>query len=153
ERPQEGIQPRRPEVPSDPRPEVPKTESESHNPQRPEMPQEDSQPRRPEVPVVPTPETPKTETEPMVPQQPEGPQEDSQRSLHPEAPSVPSPGEHGLTSEQDASLAPVSKAKVGSQLPQTGDKDRPDVTYTVAALTVLGAIGLLKKKRRDDQID
>ncbi|MDQ8769542.1 serum opacification factor [Streptococcus ruminantium] len=154
ERPQEGIQPRRPEVPSDPRPEVPKTESESHNPQRPEMPQEDSQPRRSEVPVVPTPEAPKTESESRKPQLSETLQEGSQRSLHSEVPSVssletPKDG----TIKQDASQLPISKAKEVRQLPQTGDKDRPDVTYTVAALTVLGAIGLLKKKRRDDQID
>ncbi|MDQ8805872.1 serum opacification factor [Streptococcus ruminantium] len=154
ERPQEGIQPRRPEVPSDPRPEVPKTESESRNPQRPEMPQEDSQPRRSEVPVVPTPEAPKTESESRKPQLSETLQEGSQRSLHSEVPSVssletPKDG----TIKQDASQLPISKAKEVRQLPQTGDKDRPDVTYTVAALTVLGAIGLLKKKRRDDQID
>ncbi|MDQ8837141.1 serum opacification factor [Streptococcus ruminantium] len=154
ERPQEGIHPRRPEVPSDPRPEVPKTESESHNPQRPEMPQEDSQPRRSEVPVVPTPEAPKTESESRNPQLSETLQEGSQRSLHSEVPSVssletPKDG----TIKQDASQLPISKAKAVRQLPQTGDKDRPDVTYTVAALTVLGAIGLLKKKRRDDQID
>ncbi|WP_156021293.1 serum opacification factor [Streptococcus ruminantium] len=154
EMPQEDSQPRRPEVPSDPRLEVPKTETESHNPQRPEMPQEDSQPRRPEVPVVPTPEVPKTESESRKPQLSETLQEDSQRSLHSEVPSVssletPKDG----TIKQDASLLPISKAKAVRQLPQTGDKDRPDVTYTVAALTVLGAIGLLKKKRRDDQID
>ncbi|WP_155995280.1 MULTISPECIES: serum opacification factor [Streptococcus] len=154
ERPQEGIQPRRPEVPSDPRPEVPKTETESHNPQRPEKPQEDSQPRRPEVPVVPTPEAPKTESESRNPQLSETLQEDSQRSLHSEVPSVSSPETpKDGTIKQDASLLPISKAKAVRQLPQTGDKDRPDVTYTVAALTVLGAIGLLKKKRRDDQID
>ncbi|WP_156008985.1 serum opacification factor [Streptococcus ruminantium] len=154
EMPQEDSQPRRPEVPSDPRPEVPKTESESHKPQRPEMPQEDSQPRRPEVPVVPTPEAPKTESESRKPQLSETLQEDSQRSLHSEVPSVSSPEiPKDGTIKQDASLLPISKAKAVRQLPQTGDKDRPDVTYTVAALTVLGAIGLLKKKRRDDQID
>ncbi|WP_156010016.1 serum opacification factor [Streptococcus ruminantium] len=152
--PQEDSQPRRPEVPSDPRPEVPKTETESHKPQRPEMPQEDSQPRRPEVPVVPTPEAPKTESESHKPQLSETLQEDSQRSLHSEVPSVSSPETpKDGTIKQDASLLPISKAKAVRQLPQTGDKDRPDVTYTVAALTVLGAIGLLKKKRRDDQID
>ncbi|BDD41531.1 serum opacification factor [Streptococcus ruminantium] len=154
EMPQEDSQPRRPEVPVVPTPEVPKTETESHKPQRPEMPQEDSQPRRPEVPVVPTPEAPKTESESRKPQLSEILQEDSQRSLHSEVPSVssletPKDG----TIKQDASLLPISKAKAVRQLPQTGDKDRPDVTYTVAALTVLGAIGLLKKKRRDDQID
>ncbi|WP_156020995.1 serum opacification factor [Streptococcus ruminantium] len=154
EMPQEDSQPRRPEVPSDPRPEVPKTETESHKPQRPEMPQEDSQPRRPEVPVVPTPEAPKTESESRKSQLSETLQEDSQRSLHSEVPSVSSPETpNDGTIKQDASLLPISKAKAVRQLPQTGDKDRPDVTYTVAALTVLGAIGLLKKKRRDDQID
>ncbi len=118
------------------------------------MPQEDSQPRRPEVPVVPTPEAPKTESESRKPQLSETLQEDSQRSLHSEVPSVSSPEiPKDGTIKQDASLLPISKAKAVRQLPQTGDKDRPDVTYTVAALTVLGAIGLLKKKRRDDQID
>ncbi|MDQ8759123.1 serum opacification factor [Streptococcus ruminantium] len=154
EMPQEDSQPRRPEVPVVPTPEAPKTESESRNPQRPEMPQEDSQPRRSEVPVVPTPEAPKTESESRKPQLSETLQEGSQRSLHSEVPSVssletPKDG----TIKQDASQLPISKAKEVRQLPQTGDKDRPDVTYTVAALTVLGAIGLLKKKRRDDQID
>ncbi|MDQ8835698.1 serum opacification factor [Streptococcus ruminantium] len=154
EMPQEDSQPRRSEVPVVPTPEAPKTESESRNPQRPEMPQEDSQPRRSEVPVVPTPEAPKTESESRKPQLSETLQEGSQRSLHSEVPSVssletPKDG----TIKQDASQLPISKAKEVRQLPQTGDKDRPDVTYTVAALTVLGAIGLLKKKRRDDQID
>ncbi|MDQ8767821.1 serum opacification factor [Streptococcus ruminantium] len=145
---QEDSQPRRSEVPVVPTPEAPKTESESRNPQRPEMPQEDSQPRRSEVPVVPTPEAPKTESESRKPQLSETLQEGSQRSLHSEVPSVssletPKDG----TIKQDASQLPISKAKEVRQLPQTGDKDRPDVTYTVAALTVLGAIGLLKKKK------
>lgn len=44
-------------------------------------------------------------------------------------------------------------AKVDNNLPQTGDKDKSEAFFTIAALTVIGAAGLLSKKDRKNQID
>lgn len=44
-------------------------------------------------------------------------------------------------------------ARVDNNLPQTGDKDKSEAFFTIAALTVIGAAGLLSKKNRKNQID
>ncbi|HEL0681580.1 TPA: fibronectin binding protein [Streptococcus equi subsp. zooepidemicus] len=44
-------------------------------------------------------------------------------------------------------------ARVDNNLPQTGDKDKSEAFFTIAALTVIGAAGLLSKKDRKNQID
>ncbi|SQF66005.1 Fibronectin-binding protein [Streptococcus dysgalactiae subsp. equisimilis] len=44
-------------------------------------------------------------------------------------------------------------ARVDNNLPQTGDKDKSEAFFTIAALTVIGAAGLLIKKDRKNQID
>lgn len=44
-------------------------------------------------------------------------------------------------------------ARVDNNLPQTGDKDKSEAFFTIAALTVIGAAGLLSKKNRKNQVD
>ncbi|MDV5988861.1 fibronectin binding protein [Streptococcus canis] len=44
-------------------------------------------------------------------------------------------------------------ARVDNNLPQTGDKDKSEAFFSIAALTVIGAAGLLSKKNRKNQID
>ncbi|WP_436801879.1 serum opacification factor [Streptococcus dysgalactiae] len=44
-------------------------------------------------------------------------------------------------------------ARVDNNLPQTGDKDKSEAFFTITALTVIGAAGLLSKKDRKNQID
>ncbi|SUN56298.1 Fibronectin-binding protein [Streptococcus dysgalactiae] len=47
----------------------------------------------------------------------------------------------------------VPHAKAESALPQTGDTNKLETFFTITALTVIGAAGLLGKKRRDNQTD
>ncbi|MGG6818276.1 UNVERIFIED_CONTAM: fibronectin binding protein [Streptococcus canis] len=49
------------------------------------------------------------------------------------------------------SQTPVTRAD--NNLPQTGDKDTLEAFFTITALTVIGAAGLLSKKDRKNQID
>nr|WP_317609547.1 serum opacification factor [Streptococcus canis] len=49
------------------------------------------------------------------------------------------------------SQTPVTRAD--NNLPQTGDKDTLEAFFTITALTVIGAAGLLNKKDRKNQID
>lgn len=44
-------------------------------------------------------------------------------------------------------------ARVDNNLPRTGDKDKSEAFFTIAALTVIGATRLLSKKDRKNQID
>lgn len=52
---------------------------------------------------------------------------------------------------QAISQTPVTRAD--NNLPQTGDKDTLEAFFTITALTVIGAAGLLSKKDRKNQID
>ncbi|GAA0055002.1 hypothetical protein ScKU66_14180 [Streptococcus canis] len=52
---------------------------------------------------------------------------------------------------QAISQTPVTRAD--NNLPQTGDKDTLEAFFTITALTVIGAAGLLSKKNRKNQID
>ncbi|WP_283265790.1 serum opacification factor [Streptococcus dysgalactiae] len=47
----------------------------------------------------------------------------------------------------------VPHAKAESALPQTGDTNKLETFFTITALTVIGAAGLLGKKRRNNQTD
>ncbi|WP_283263938.1 serum opacification factor [Streptococcus dysgalactiae] len=47
----------------------------------------------------------------------------------------------------------VPHAKAESALPQTGDTNKLETFFAITALTVIGAAGLLGKKRRDNQTD
>ncbi|WP_369912978.1 serum opacification factor [Streptococcus merionis] len=57
------------------------------------------------------------------------------------------------SSAVNQTISQPSVSKVENRLPQTGDKDKPEAFFTAAALTVIGAVGLLSKKSREDQSD
>lgn len=59
--------------------------------------------------------------------------------------------EKPATTTQTIVQSPI--AKVENKLPQTGDSDKLETFFNVTALTVIGAAGLLGKKRRENQID
>ncbi|MGN2341782.1 serum opacification factor [Streptococcus dysgalactiae] len=50
-------------------------------------------------------------------------------------------------------MSQTPMARLNNNLPQTGDKDKSEAFFTIAALTVIGAAGLLSKKDRKNQID
>ncbi|WP_284120193.1 serum opacification factor [Streptococcus canis] len=52
---------------------------------------------------------------------------------------------------QAISQTPVTR--VNNNLPQTGDKETLEAFFTITALTVIGAAGLLSKKERKNQLD